>query len=389
MMPTRRLAAAAALLLALLAGAAEAHTRSASHGFWEIDGHSVDARVVIPLLELTRLGIRPETPEGGARAGEALMAALRVHHASGVCAPSATLPPERRDGELIHRWRLDCDGPPRALESRLFADSAIAHTHFARLKRAGAAPSTAVLSPRQPLWTWLDSEGAAPEGFAAFFGLGVGHILTGWDHLLFLLVLVVVAGSLKEVVVLATGFTLGHSATLALAVLDIARPSAPAIEAFIALSIVLVALENGVRLDARSRGFAFAAAAGLLLLAAASPVMAPTVVAGLTLAGLCYVGLLASGTAGLRLRLALTAAFGLFHGFGFAGELTRLDLESTQLLPALLGFNLGVEAGQVMMLAAVWPLLLLLRCARLPAAPAASSIAAGIGVYWFVLRLFG
>lgn len=384
---TRRLAGA--LLLLLLAGAAEAHTRSVSHGFWTVDGSSVEARVVIPLLEVTRLGIRPDTLGGRARAGEALMAALRVHDAEGLCASSATLPPEMRDGDLIHRWRVDCASAPRTLESRLFAERAVAHTHFARLQSNGEESTSAVLSPRQPRWQWQDSTSTAPGSFSAFFAHGVGHILTGWDHLLFLLVLVVVAHSLKEVVVLATGFTFGHSLTLALAVLDIVRPATPAIEAFIALSIVLVALENGVRLDARSRGFALAAAIGLLALAALSPVIAPTVVAGLALAGLCYAALMMGPAQGLRLRLALTAAFGLFHGFGFAGELTALDLGPAQLLPALLGFNLGVEAGQLLMLAAAWPLLLLLRRATLPAAPAASSIAAGIGVYWFVLRLFG
>ncbi|WP_043768858.1 HupE/UreJ family protein [Algiphilus aromaticivorans] len=384
---TRRLAGA--LLLSLLAGAAEAHTRSVSHGFWEVTGSSVEARVVIPLLEITRMGIRPETPTGRARAGEALMAALRVHDAEGVCASSARLPPEVRDGNLIHHWRVDCASPPRMLASGLFAGSAIAHTHFARLQANGEEPVSAVLSPRQPEWRWQASASTAPGSFGAFVAHGVSHILTGWDHLLFLLVLVVLARSLKEVVVLATGFTLGHSATLALAVLDIARPAAPAIEAFIALSIVLIALENGVRLDTRSRGFALAAATGLLGLAALSPVMAPTVVAGLALAGLCYTALLARDAPGLPLRLALTAAFGLFHGFGFAGELTALDLGPALLLPALLGFNLGVEAGQLLMLTAIWPLLLLLRRARLPAAAAASSMAAGIGVYWFVLRLFG
>lgn len=384
MIRTRRFAGT--LLLLALAGAAEAHTRSISHGFWEIDGSSAEVRVVIPLLELTRLGVRPDTVAGRARAGEALMTALRVHDAEGVCPARATLPPEARDGDLIHRWRVECGAPPRALESRLFAGSNVTHTHFARLQRAGEAPVSAVLDPRDPRWQWKDAT-AAPADFGAFFRHGVGHILTGWDHLLFLLVLVVVATSLKEMAWLVTGFTLGHSLTLALAVLGIARPPDAAIEAFIALSIVLVALENAARLDAGSRRFASGAALGLLGLAAVSPAMPPLVVAGVLLAGLCYAGLMP--TAGFGLRLALTAAFGLFHGFGFAGELTALELGPALLLPALLGFNLGVEAGQLLMLAAVWPLLLGLRRTRLPTAALASSAAAGIGVYWYALRLFG
>lgn len=230
---------------------------------------------------------------------------------------------------------------------------------------------------------------AAPGSFTAFFAHGVGHILTGRDHLLFLLVLVVAAPSLKEVVVLATGFN-PRSQPDAGAGRAGHRPAAPAIETFIALSIVLVALENGVRLDARSRAFAAVAAIGLLGPAALSPpVMAPMVVAGLALAGLCYATLMLRTEQGQRLRLALTAAFGLVRGFGFAGELTALHMGPALLLPALLGFNLGVEGGQLLMLAAVWPLRLLARRASLPATPAASSAAAGIGVYRFVLRLFG
>jgi hypothetical protein len=387
MHPTdRRLFWPALLILAWSAGA-QAHSRSVSYSFWELAGDGAEVRARVSQLELTRAGLHPDDPAYRDKAAALLMRDIRLADDAGVCTPEAALPAAVRGGRVVHRWRMHCAGPPQRIAARLLMDAGVGHTHFVTLRRPGAPPETRVLTPADPVWTWAGDP--APDRFAAFLVLGVEHIVTGWDHLAFLLALLVLAGSLRELVWLATGFTLGHSLTLGLAVLGVVRPAAPVVEAFIALSIVLVALENGWRLDPGRRIWLLTAAAGLIALGLLSPTMPLSVPVGLAVALAAYAALLARGDDGGRLRLALTAAFGLFHGFGFAGVLTGMDLPDARIALALLGFNLGVELGQIALLALAWPLLLILRRLRVPAAPAATGLAAGIGLFWYLQRLFG
>lgn len=380
-----------ALALCLWANAASAHTRSVSYSFWEIGDNGARVRATIPQLELTRLGLVPEDPRFRDKVARLLMRNLRLSDADGPCMNEAVTPPEMHSGDVIHRWRARCDGIPTGLSSALFQGTDIAHTHFVTLTAAGRAPLTRVLTPDAGAWHWAGDAAhtAAPDRLGAFFSLGVRHILTGWDHLAFLLALAVTAASLKEVAWLATGFTLGHSLTLAIAVLGLARPAAPAVEGFIALSIVLVALENACRLDPGSRAFAAGAALALVALALAAATMPLLVILGLALFLCAYGRLLLDAREGLHLRLALTAAFGLFHGFGFAGVLDGMDLPADRLTGALLGFNAGVEAGQLLLLACAWPILLALRGSGLPVTPAATAATAGIGTFRYIQRLFG
>lgn len=387
------LAGLVGVLLMMISVAGEAHTRSTSHSYWQQDGQQATVRMVISQRELTRLGLSPDSAVYRQEAAALLQSTLQLYSDAAPCRAEADLLPELRGGNLVHRWRLHCPSAPTHVRNALFADSEVAHSHFATLHEDAAAPRTAVLTRDAATWQWTAAGSGtndAPQGMAAFFALGVIHILTGWDHLVFLLALIVVATGLRELVLLATGFTLGHSLTLALAVLGIAQPASAAVEAFIALSIVLVALDNAVRQDRAARTVALAALVGLLALAAISPVMPWLVVAGIALAAISYIGLSSPGDAQTaRLRLALTAAFGLFHGFGFAGILNEMALPAGSRVVALLGFNLGVEVGQLFLLAVAWPLIRLATRASLPVSPALTAAAAGIGVYWYALRLFG
>ena len=147
-----------------------------------------------------------------------------------------------------------------------------------------------------------------------YLGLGIGHILRGWDHLLFVAGLVLLAGSFKRTVLAVTGFTVSHSMTLGAAALGYVTVPGPPVEAAIALSIVFLAAEL-----ARERRDTLTW-------------RHPAFVAGL---------------------------FGLLHGFGFASVLHEVGLPQYETLVALLGFNLGVEVGQlifvlVLMLALGW-----------------------------------
>ena len=170
--------------------------------------------------------------------------------------------------------------------------------------------------------------------------MGIEHILSGLDHVLFLIALLLGAKSLRSVIKIATAFTAAHSLTLALGALGWVSVPPAVVEPLIALSIFYVAAEN--------------------------------IFGGET-----------------RHRLGVVFAFGLLHGLGFAGTLTFTDGLGTDLLASLVSFNVGIELGQALLVAAVFPLLLLARRFRWspPAHVAATSVAAAFGLFWFAERM--
>jgi hypothetical protein len=203
---------------------------------------------------------------------------------------------------------------------------------------------------------------AAPAaGFGRFVHMGIEHIGAtpsqwrtpdgawklpdGIDHILFLLGLILAGGTLSEMFVTVTGFTLGHSLTLALALLGWIRISPRIIEPAIALTISYVAAE-GVFLGRQHKA-----------------------------------------------RWKIAAAFGLIHGLGFASALGALRLDNAwNLLQALFGYNIGIEIGQSCIIAVLAPLVLALRRSRfflVFGLRACSLGISGTGLYWFVVRAFG
>jgi hydrogenase/urease accessory protein HupE len=182
-------------------------------------------------------------------------------------------------------------------------------------------------------------------GFRRYARLGVEHILTGVDHLLFLLGLLVACRRFRTVAAIVTCFTVAHSVTLALAALDVVTLSSRVVEPLIAATIVFVGAENLVRGD-EPRG-----------------------------------------------RWLLAFVFGLVHGLGFAGALKEIGLGAggTSIAGPLVAFNLGVELGQ---LAVAAPLLFVIwKLRRLPwfsrhGARAVSLIVAAVGLVWLAQRLF-
>ena len=171
-----------------------------------------------------------------------------------------------------------------------------------------------------------------------FVRLGIAHIFLGYDHICFLIALLVVS-RFRELVKIVTSFTVAHSLTLILAALGVARLPSRLVECAIALTIVYVAAENLWRTS-------------------------------------------------LAYRWKLTYAFGLVHGFGFASVLSGLGLPTAGRVRCLLAFNLGVEIGQLAIVTAAFPLIVLLGKWRY--ATAVISIAIGLfGFGWFLDRAFG
>jgi hypothetical protein len=400
-------AAAAAIPLGLLLAStqARAHTRSVSYSSWELDPSGARVTLRLTQLELTRLpwgvALGPELdPDFAAY----LTDRLRLLSAGEPCAvrepprPLATSP----DRAAIE-WRVACAAAgPREIRSDFMLEAAPGHLHFARVRSGGGAPLERLLTGSERSWP-LERPGSASEhepvgsSLGAYFLLGVEHIWTGYDHLAFVLALLLLATRIGEVATVVTGFTVAHSITLGLAVLGLVEPDARSIEALIGLSIAMVAAEDGWLMSGRSPAVPIAVAIGLGVTIALAALgyggMSVLTLGGITLFAVCYFGLLERSSRPARLRVAIAFAFGLVHGFGFAGVLAEMELPTQRLAPALLGFNLGVEAGQLVVVAALWPLLRGLarlggeRAHRLVIETTSAAVC-GLGLFWFVTRAF-
>lgn len=392
------------LILCLSAIAAEGHTRSESYSTWRVIGSEVLGRISVPGLEATRL---PEA-EDGSRSLAAILAdevesTTRVMDINGTdCRLESLQPIAAAAGILQLELSFVCAAEPaRILYAALF-DVAPSHIHYARVFDEDQLLAETLLSADQVGIELRGSDEEASYRFADFFRLGVDHILGGLDHIAFLIGLLLVAGTMKRSLVAVTGFTIGHSVSLAAAVLGFVSADARLVEAFIGFTVGLIALEYFLLRDSRTRALSgvtgiFSATTGIVAFGVGA-VSGHELFAylGLAIFAWCYLqaaalldeGVSASGRSGLVL-LAATFCFGLVHGFGFAGFLVDTGLLGTALFAPLLGFNLGVEAGQLLLIAATMALAYPLRKSLPAIFP--EVVAAGLcalGVFWFVSRSF-
>jgi len=243
-----------------------------------------------------------------------------------------------------------------------------------------------------------ESEQLSQAGFLDFMHMGVMHIFTGVDHMAFLVGLVLISRRLRDLVFVVTGFTIGHSATLALAVTGVLRPHAEYIDALVALTIALIGAEN-IAVAIRKPNIVAAAVGGTLGLMVLLRVLGigdlPLfLLLGAGLFSGSYLILSGNLTEAGRLRLLITLIFGLIHGFGFAANLLEMQLPPDRLLELLVGFNLGVEVGQLTLVLSLTALAAL--AMRLKVAPprpivvdVASSVLVAMGMFWFIQRSFG
>ena len=186
---------------------------------------------------------------------------------------------------------------------------------------------------------------------------GIEHIMIGPDHILFLIGLLLLGGTLARLALIVTAFTIGHSITLSLAALDILSPPAYFIEPLIALTIVVVGADN-------------------LLVLRAQPHQCTRM----------------HPRTRRDIRAWLAAGFGLIHGFGFAYVLKEFGLPQVALAWSLFAFNVGVEIGQLLIVAVVAGSLMFIR-KRSPAVARVIALGGSVavilaGVYWFIERVF-
>ena len=227
------------------------------------------------------------------------------------------------------------------------------HQTFINLYEDGSLRSQAILDAgRRQFEHFAGTTRGRAAVVRTFIASGVEHILIGPDHLLFLLGLLLLGGSLWRLATIVTAFTLGHSVTLSLAALDVVQVSPALIEPAIALSIVVVGVDN--------------------LLVRQRRATAPQ-------------------ASGLDLRPLMAVAFGLIHGFGFAAVLREVGLPPDALAWSLAAFNVGVELGQLAVVGILVGLLAAVRRYDVVLAESgavvASIVVIGAGLYWFVQRI--
>jgi len=219
-------------------------------------------------------------------------------------------------------WDLSIKGPANAPPAAHEAGNPVVNSSEASISHNQAHGS---------LWTTIRE----------FLPIGIEHILTGYDHIAFLLALIVIGLSLKEALKIITAFTVAHSITLLLAALQIVSLESRFVESVIALSICYVAVENILKKK-------------------------------------------------VNYRWLIAFVFGLVHGFGFASALQELIVGKSNLLLSVLSFNAGVEIGQLTIVCALMPVLYLLKKqfeSRIITMGASVSIFI-FGFTWLIERLF-
>lgn len=335
------------IVLALAASPAAAHVTATGLAQVTADRATVNYRLTVALVELPENAAQllMRAIGGSGPDVERVADTVRTHVTVAVdgtrCRPGRVLIRGTEVGVITATldYTLHCAGTPGRLD--LEEDwAALFGSHYRTIAtvQIPRASSEHILGDDTKRVS-VDFGTVAPSGLLGFVRLGVEHILTGYDHLLFLLALLIGAPSLWRVLGIVTAFTLAHSVTLSLAVLGLVHVAGAIVEPAIAASIVWVALENLFGQGGR--------------------------------------------------RLAVTFLFGLVHGLGFADALSQIALTGWPLVCALVGFNVGVEIGQAAAICLALPIILYMRNRPYAAIfyRVASLAVAAAGAYWLIERV--
>jgi hypothetical protein len=360
------------LILVFSMSVAYAHKPSDSYLALTVDGSVVTGQWDIALRDLDfAIGLDAngdaQITWGEVRAKHADIDAYALSHlnlavAGKICPAQVTgnLIDDHTDGAYtVLRFRADCPNTPTALQVKytLFFDVDPQHKGLLRLQYQGYS-RTAVFSPENAAQQFILSQPGKLNQFLDYSREGVWHIWIGFDHILFLLALLLPAVAFRDgdvwravdgfrpaflgVLKIVTAFTVAHSITLTLATLGVVSLPSRWVEATIAASVVIAALNN----------------------------VFPVFTEG---------------------RWAMAFSFGLIHGFGFASVLTDLGLPRDTLALALVGFNLGVETGQLAIVACFLPVAFLLRNTmfyRRFVLTGGSLVIVGLASIWLIERAF-
>ena len=302
-------------------------------------------------------------------------------------------------GYVSLRWRQVCDKESAEILFNLFFSEDSTHVHIATINIDEQPYPEKIFTVSSKSWTQSSAfnkeKSSAYSSFYDYLELGVKHILTGLDHIAFLLGLLLLNLKARTLIIVITGFTVGHSITLALGALNYITPASSFVEALIGYSIVIVAIECVASITKQyalyNRYILYSWILFILFFSLFGSQKYILGLLGLGLFSYCYFGL-SESFKNQKLILIVTMLFGLVHGFGFAGNLSSIGLMQERFIPALIGFNLGVEVGQILIILSFLALIYLLKRlinfrVELLRIYTASGLAS-LGIFWFVERLF-
>lgn len=364
-----------ALALLLCAKVVLAHAVGLSTGTYSGHGSTLVVKLafarnevaqLVPLLDRNSDGhvTASEVTDAKSLLTEKVLRRIRVTQMGAECTPAlddAGL--TEQDGILLGaHWACGSSNAPFTVELNLLDDLARGHRHVAS---TGAESTTVLFGDQKKFEVPVGSEngsdsgkegdgstaskGGARPGFGSFFVMGIEHILTGYDHLLFVFALILIPARLKSLLTIITAFTIAHSMTLAVAVLGIWTPPGTVVEPAIALSIAYVGVEDVLAVWPKAKW-------------KPNP----------------------------ETRWRITFPFGLVHGFGFATALKEVGLAKSSVPTALVAFNLGVESGQLAVLTVLLPLVIVLRKKAWwneKGVFLTSIVVIVLGLVWFVTRV--
>ncbi len=343
-------------LVLLTSGRARAHAVGLSRGTYVAQGDGVDVEItfargevasLLPSLDLAHVERSSSDLE------RAVLGKIEIQADGTGCTRSFTGASLTDQDGIAIRGHYTCphgDGPSRIhIGLAILDDLAHGHRHLVHATAGTQAlddvcfrshPSFDIVIPSAA--STEQAAGHASPSSLGFVRMGIEHILTGYDHLVFLFGLILVGGRVRSIALVITAFTVAHSITLALATLGVWAPPPSVVEPAIALSIAYVGAENFFVASAEK-------------------------------------------------RWRITFPFGLIHGFGFAGALRGIGLPHEEIPKALVFFNVGVEVGQLGVLAVVLPIVYALRKAdwfrRARMVHAMSAAVIVLGVVWFIDRI--
>jgi hypothetical protein len=299
-------------------------------------------------------------------------------------------------GVLKFAWSFQCLQIPESISMSLFQDLGVTHTHIARGVIDGQSVPEFMFASTQDAWV-IGLPGESNINQSSYFGYfksGVQHILSGWDHLTFLLGLLLLFTG-RFLIIAITGFTIGHSLTLGLGAMNVLRVHSEIIETLIGFSILLLAVEyfhkHAFEINKLIKNLALSFCAFLSLTIFGN--LDPILIVGLALFLTFYLSL-TNHYSSPWLPLMVTVFFGLIHGLGFASSIAESGIPQDRLLPIILSFNIGVEVGQLVV---AFTLLAFLKLTKTYFRfsdfnylhGAMGAFVFSMGTFWFISRAIG
>ena len=376
------------------------HQRSESYSKWSVEEVENDTLVNVAFtIRLSNLN-KLESPLVGEWEDRISAYIISSFTTDSDCLQEGKHRPMTSRADDIFRvsWTLSCNQILEEIKTNVFFDRDPTHSHIARYIYDSNLSTEKLFTTQTKTWNLKDiyssKESSVNSSFKEYVLLGIKHISTGYDHLAFLFGLLLLNQRLKRLVLAITGFTLGHSLTLSLAVLDLVRPVNSFIEALIGFSIALLGLEFLIRHSKSNstyvKNISYLLFLLFLLYFIFSEGSNSLGLLGLFVFSFCYLMLVSKNLSSF-FSLFIASIFGLIHGFGFGGFLFEVGFSEDNILKTLFGFNLGVEIGQLMAMSLF--ILIIFGISKLNIKnkeyinPLLATFLVTLGTYWFVYRV--